>query len=226
MTDPSTLISPMVGAHSLNIATGAPTGLPWCDPIDVDFNGGKCQLDALAEASQGSRHVGSAVPNSPLNKLGYGQILLYELNLVTDIMSSGLTYVIVKPCGLTMAEGGQKELIVGHDDKMTVLPNSIAWADVARLYVWRLFRAQACALTCAPRLVCPHQITQSARRNAVSEPCVTRRPSSGTCPSLISKPCCRFCSVSDVAIDMRGHHLLQLMRCAVAGELCRCRLPE
>ena len=71
---------------------------------------------------------------------------------------SGLTYVIVKPCGLTTAEGGQKELIVAHDDMMTVLPNSIAWADVACV-LWWLFRAQACALTCAPRLVCRHQIT-------------------------------------------------------------------
>ena len=64
-----------------------------------------------------------------------------------------------QPCGLTVAEGGQKELIVAHDDIMTVLPNSIAWADVASLCVWWLFRAQACALTCAPRLVCRHQIT-------------------------------------------------------------------
>ena len=69
-------------------------------PIDVDFNGGKNQLDALAEA---------------------------------DIMSSGLTYVIVKPCGLTMAVGAQRELTVGHDDKMTELPNSIARADIASL---------------------------------------------------------------------------------------------
>ena len=50
-----------------------------------------------------------------------------------DIMSSELTYVIVKPCGLTMAVGAQKELTVGHDDKMTELPNSIARADVASL---------------------------------------------------------------------------------------------
>ena len=69
-------------------------------PIDLDFNEGKNQLDALAEA---------------------------------DIMSSELTYVIVKPCGLTMAVGAPKELTVGHDDKMTELPNSIARADVASL---------------------------------------------------------------------------------------------
>ena len=50
-----------------------------------------------------------------------------------DIMSSELTYVIVKPCGLTMAVGAQKGLTVGHDDNMTVMPDSIARADVASL---------------------------------------------------------------------------------------------
>ena len=57
-----------------------------------------------------------------------------------DIMSSELTYVIVKPCGLTMAVGAQKELTVGHDDKMTVLANSIARTDVASLCVEALAR--------------------------------------------------------------------------------------
>jgi len=158
VTDPSTLIAPMVGAHSLIIATGAPLVCPDVTdfskcyypsgdlPIDVDFNGGKNQLDALAEATHGSGHVvlissmGTTVPDSPLDKFGNGQILFYKLNLEADIMSSGLTYVIVKPCGLTMAEGGQKELVVGHDDKMTVMPNSIARADVASLCVEALSR--------------------------------------------------------------------------------------
>ena len=196
VTDPSTLIAPMVGAHSLIIATGAPLVCPGVTdfskcyypcgdlPIDVDFNGGKYQLDALAEASHGLWHVvlvssmGATVPNSPLNKFGYGVFLFYELNLETDIMSSGLTYVIAKPCGLTTAEGGQKELIVGHDDMMTVMPNPIAWADVASLCVWRLFRAHVRALTCAPR--------GWYARNVVSEPCVTRRRERSCRTSLCS----------------------------------------
>ena len=205
VTDPSTLIAPMVGAHSLIIATGAPLVCPDVTdfskcyypcgdlPIDVDFNGRKYQLDALAEASHGLWHVvlissmGATVPNSPLNKFGYGQFLFYEMNLETGIMSSGLMYVIVKPCGLTMAEGGQKELIVGHDDMMTVMPNSIAWADVASLCVWRLFRAQVCALTCAPRGWYAHiRLQRNARRNAVSEPCVTRRRERSCRTSLCS----------------------------------------
>ena len=103
----------MDGARSLINATGgAPLVCPDVTdfsksfypsgdlPIDLDFNEGKNQLDALADE---------------------------------DIMSSKLTYVIVKPCGLTMAVGAQKELTVGHDDKMTVMANSIARTDVASL---------------------------------------------------------------------------------------------
>ena len=177
----------MVCAHSLNIVMVAPLVCPvvtdfseCCYPsgdvlIDVHFIGGKYQLDASLRRHT-DRGMWASPPRwvlrfrtPPLDKLGYGQSLFHELNLETDIMSSGLTYVIEKPFGLTMAECGQKELIVGHDDMMTVLPNSITWADVARLCEWRFFHARACALTCAPRLICPHQITRSARRNAVSD---------------------------------------------------------
>jgi len=43
--------------------------------------------------------MGATVPNSPLDKFGYGQFLFYGLNLETDMMLSGITYVIMKPCG-------------------------------------------------------------------------------------------------------------------------------
>jgi len=158
VTDPSTLTAPMVGAGSLIIATGAPlvcpddTNLTKCYypsgdlPIDVDFNGGKNQLAAIAEATRGSGHVvlissmGTTVPDSIGDELGNGQILFYKLNLEADIMASGLTYVIVKPCVLSMEAGGQKELYVGHDDKKTVTTNSIAREDVARVCVEALSR--------------------------------------------------------------------------------------
>ena len=39
-----------------------------------------------------------------------------------------------------MAVGAQKELNVGHDDKMTVMANSIAWTVVASLCVEALSR--------------------------------------------------------------------------------------
>jgi len=115
----------MVGAHSLMIATEAPlvspdvSGFSKCYypcsgvPIYGNFNGRK--LDALAEASHRFWHVvfipsmGATVPHSPLDKFGCGQFFFYGLNLETDMMFSGLTHVVMKPCGLTMAEGGQEE---------------------------------------------------------------------------------------------------------------------
>jgi len=59
----------------------------------VNFNGGKNQLDALAEASHESGHVvlisskGTTVPNSPLDKFGNSQILFYKLSLEAKIIS-------------------------------------------------------------------------------------------------------------------------------------------
>ena len=93
----------MVCAHSLNIVTVAPLVCPVVTDfsecyypsgdviIGVHFDGRKYQLDAVAEATHRSRLVGlissmgTTVPNSPLDKLGYGQILFHELNLETDI---------------------------------------------------------------------------------------------------------------------------------------------
>ena len=109
----------------------------------MDFNGSTNQLDALAEATHESGHVvlissmSTMVADSPVDKFGKGQVLFYKLNQEADIMSTGLTYVIVKPCGLTMVVGNQKELVVGHDDKMTVMPNSIARAYACLLGVRR-----------------------------------------------------------------------------------------
>ena len=144
----------------------------------MHFNGRKYQLDAVAEATHRSRLVGfissmgTTVPNSPLDKLGYGQILFHELNLETDISESRRhDDVIEKPFGLTMAEGGQKELFVGHDVLMSVLPNSITWADVARLCEWRFFHAQACALTCAPRLLPQQENTKCSTKRGFCWQC-------------------------------------------------------
>ena len=112
MTDSSTFIAPMDGARSLINATGAPLVCPDVTDFSKSFYpSGDLPIDVVF--------------NGGKNQL----VALAE----ADIMSSELTYVIVKPCGLTMAVGAQKEFTVGHDDKITELPNSIARADVASL---------------------------------------------------------------------------------------------
>ena len=100
-----------------------------------------------------------------------------------DIMSSKFTYVIVKLCGLTMAVGDREKLTVGHDDKMTVMANSIARTDVARLCVEALSRTNLRFDVCSG-LVRPHQIT--AKCSTKRDPTETRALQLQTRPS--SKP--------------------------------------
>merc|ERR1712060_614652 len=51
------------------------------------------------------------------------------------LMSSGLPFTIIKPCGLTDGAGGERKLLVGHDDEMHQSPPIIPRADVARMMV-------------------------------------------------------------------------------------------
>jgi hypothetical protein len=153
VTVPSTLTDVMAGATSLIIATAAPLIKPdfndpstWyyptgAYPVNVDFKGGKNQLAALAEATNGTGHIvlissiGTTMPNTFFDTVGHGQMLFYKLNLEADIMSSRLQYSIVKPCGLLNGEAGQSELFVAHDDEGTVDYFNITRADVARVTV-------------------------------------------------------------------------------------------
>ena len=120
-------------------------------------------------------------------------------------MSSGLTDVIVKPCGLTKAEGGQKELVVGHDEKMTVMPNFIARADVASLSVEALSRTglrfDVCSEVDTPTSD-NSKVLDEARSDGDSSSSACNQAGFESCLSLNSKSCCRYCSVSDAAIHM------------------------
>ena len=88
--------------------------------------------------------IGTKVAGSPLDKFGEGQILFYKLNQEADIISTGLTCAIVQPCGLIMVVGNQKELVVGHDDKMTgcQIPSHertpVFWEFVAQAFLGEL----------------------------------------------------------------------------------------
>merc|ERR1712136_25333 len=72
------------------------------------------------------------VAGSALDKFIEGQILFYKLNQKADIISTGITWAIVQPCGLIMVVS-----VIGHYDKMTVLPISIARAYACLLGVRR-----------------------------------------------------------------------------------------
>jgi|EP00927_Polykrikos_kofoidii_P029081 nucleoside-diphosphate-sugar epimerase len=111
-------------------------------PIDVDFNGGKAQIEAFAKHGAGSKgnvvlcsSMGTTVPDSFLDKFGHGQILFYKLNEEAFLMSSGIPFTIVKPCGLVNDAPSEKELVVGHDDDMHLNPATVTRGDVARVMV-------------------------------------------------------------------------------------------
>ena len=62
-----------------------------------------------------------------------GSILFWKLQAEAFLMSSGLEYAIVKPCGLlSTAAAGQNTLLVGHDDTLlSTAPPIVQRADVA-----------------------------------------------------------------------------------------------
>jgi len=153
VTKKETLSAVMEGATTLAIVTSA---VPHCAdfhdptscgypkgamPVDIDFNGAKAQVEAFAGAQRdgAAGHVvlcssmGTTEPNSFLDKLGNGQIGFYKLNEEAFLMSSGLPFTIVKPCGLTDDPPGRNQLVVGHDDDMHFTPPTVTRADVARV---------------------------------------------------------------------------------------------
>jgi uncharacterized protein YbjT (DUF2867 family) len=148
ITRHSTLAAPLKGASSLVIATSA---APICNPypkchfprgahpIDLDWLGVKDQLATFAELSRGKGSVvlistmGTTTPEAPTDP--FDHISFYKLNFEAELMSSGLTFTIIKPCGLVDTAARAKELLAGHDDEMSVKPPIISRADVARVVV-------------------------------------------------------------------------------------------
>ena len=85
----------MDGARSLINATGAPLVCPDVSVFPRSFYP-RSDLPIDLDFNENKNHV----------------VVLAE----ADTLSSELTYVIGKPCGLPMSVGAQKEFTVGHDD--------------------------------------------------------------------------------------------------------------
>eukprot|EP00928_Gymnodinium_smaydae_P018324 TRINITY_DN16980_c0_g2_i1.p1 TRINITY_DN16980_c0_g2~~TRINITY_DN16980_c0_g2_i1.p1 ORF type:complete len:274 (-),score=58.25 TRINITY_DN16980_c0_g2_i1:169-990(-) len=159
VTDKNSLTAAMTGATSLAVVTSA---TPKCTdfkdpkschydehayPVDVDFHGGKAQIEAFAASGAKGPVVlcssmGTTDPENFLDKLGNGHIGFYKLNEEAFLMSSGLPFTIVKPCGLTDGPASQRELRVGHDDDMHETPPLVPRADVARVMVGALLHPE------------------------------------------------------------------------------------
>jgi hypothetical protein len=123
VTKPETLTDAFKNVDTLVDAVGVPgTPMPQKEIEAVEFEGVKNQVAALASSgsitSTNLRQVvmisteGTTSPPSGSSD----NIMFYKLNAEAFLMSSGLSWTIVKPCGLSEAAGGQSKLLVGHDD--------------------------------------------------------------------------------------------------------------
>jgi hypothetical protein len=156
VTKPETLDAVMDGSSGLAIATGASPHCtsfnpPNCSypegayPKDIDWLGGKAQIEAFAKATKGNERaiavlcssMGTTKPNSFLDQLGNGQIGFYKLNIEAFLEASGVRHAIVKPCGLGDDEPGKTQLVTGHDDTLKT-DKTVARADVARVMAMAL----------------------------------------------------------------------------------------
>jgi len=113
-------------------------------PADIDWNGTKTQVEALASLGNLAAKQVALVssrdtmdPNSRYGNLGGGHISFYKLNAETFLASSGVPYTIVKACGLGDDKPGQYKLVVGHDGQGydTKKDMIIDRSDVARVIV-------------------------------------------------------------------------------------------
>jgi len=154
VTKPETLTGAMQGAGTLIILTSAfpicasyPSDCKYAKggyPIDVDFNGGKNQVQAFVKGAGALKPVimvsagGTTKPDTDLDKMGNGQIGFYKLNMESFLMASGLPFTIVKPCGLGEGEPAKQKLEVGHDDTE---PWDLAYQQLARSDLARVVAA-------------------------------------------------------------------------------------
>ena len=114
-------------------------------PVDVDWHGGKNVITAFAEAQ---RPLGQVVlissdcttyPGCSNPRAGHRDPMTdplsghFKLDAEAFLMSSGLPFTIVKPCGLTDDDPATATLDAFHDDEKTTGHGKVARADIARV---------------------------------------------------------------------------------------------
>merc|ERR1711871_315886 len=145
VTQPNTLTAPMTGATDLAICVGLGMGATKDDMKNVDWKGVENQVAALASGRPTGTAVGdlrvaliSSMGTTNPKPPSYegGEDLFYKLQAEAFLMSAGVGFFIIKPCGLADGPAGKHELTVGHDDtNLGILFHSIDRADVAAVMV-------------------------------------------------------------------------------------------
>ena len=116
-------------------------------PEQVDYQGQVNQIDAARAA--GVKHIvlvgsmGGTNEQHPLNRMANGNILIWKRRAEAYLIESGMDYTIIRAGGLQDQPGGQRELLVGKDDKWLThppegIPTAIPRSDVAEVVVQAL----------------------------------------------------------------------------------------
>jgi hypothetical protein len=161
ITDASTMSGIMQGADGLVITTAPayhctiPSIYVGChyyegaEPYNISWLGVRNQVSAFASSpgpAAADRHVVlmsntlTTQPNNYLDQVGDGHGCFYGLQGEVYLLGSGVPSTIIKASGLSEGEGGNKEILVGHDDEAwnPVNPNLayITRGDVSRLLAY------------------------------------------------------------------------------------------
>ncbi|WIA24093.1 hypothetical protein OEZ85_013698 [Tetradesmus obliquus] len=150
VTDPDSLTAALADAAGVIFAA---SGKGYWSAAAVDSQGVKNVADAAKAAGNVSRVVlVSSMLTHPSNRLHPIRVLLNNIrwSLMDNkfkgeeaLRSSGLSYTIVKPGGLTNAPGGTVQLRADVDATREVGAGSISRADVAAVCVEALTNAKA-----------------------------------------------------------------------------------
>lgn len=133
--DRATIDAALDGVGALISAIGAGRGDPSNGPEFVDYGGVKNLAEAAAAADLRQMVLvssgGVTQEDHILNKM-FDNVLLWKFKGEEALRSSGVTYTIVRPGGLTNAPGAELEVLFRQGDKES---GAIPRADVARVCV-------------------------------------------------------------------------------------------
>jgi len=131
----------MNGATDLAITVGLGPGSTKADMKTVTWKGVENQVAALAAGKPTGMSIsdlrvvhcssmGTTNPKPPAYE--GGEDLFYKLQAEAFLMSSGVGFTVIKPCGLADHPAGQNKLTSGHDDtNLGILFHSVSRGDVA-----------------------------------------------------------------------------------------------
>ncbi|CAJ1362737.1 unnamed protein product, partial [Effrenium voratum] len=147
VSDASSLPAAFEGVTHLANAVGVFGSEPEKVVKAVEWIGVKNQVQAFLKGGVAGKRVamistmGTSTPPTKGNK-----VMFYKLLAESYLSSAGVSFAIVKPCGLTDAPGGDRLLMAGHDDEESWFSEGfymIPRADVANATASALLDAPA-----------------------------------------------------------------------------------